>query len=240
MSVPLTEGNAAKIYCLQFLDRLIEKSDRPLSVLDLGCGAGLNFKRLLERHPAVSYVGVEPSASGVEAARRSLAGLNAEVIHAPAYDVAQGPFDVVVSFSVLEHVYRRAAYMACARRNLRPGGRFLINYDAGHFVSPSIRDRVKNLVGPVLARAGVERYYQAFVSEAEFTALVADAGFEIVEARSFNTALKGLARHVPPAGAEAFNEIWLHAEARLGDLLPPYDDAQAAVFRTRNFVLVPR
>lgn len=236
----LTHGNAAKIFCLDFLDRLIRQRGGRLSLLDLGCGAGANFRALLERHPEVTYTGVEPAAGAVEAARQHLAGLNATLVHAAAYDFDRGPFDVVLSFSVLEHVYRRAAYLACARRNLAAGGLLLINYDAGHFVNPTWRDRAKNIVGPILARAGIERYYQAFVKEDEFMRLAVDAGFEIDDACAFNTALKGLARHVPTAAVPTFNDQWLAFEARLREMLPAYTDEQASVFRTRNFVLIAR
>jgi len=102
----LTSGNAAKLHCLELIESHVRERERAI-VLDLGCGEGRDFRALLERHPHVRYVGVDPSAGACARARAVLAGLDAEIVHADGYDVRVGPADVVVSFSVLEHVYRR-------------------------------------------------------------------------------------------------------------------------------------
>jgi len=188
---PLTSGNSAKLYCLQWIEQRV-KTHETLTILDLGCGAARNFVLLLERYPGVKYVGIEPSASDCQAARDNLAGHNATIINAYAYDVFQQvneQFDVVISFSVLEHVYQRQRYLDNARDCLKPDGSFLINYDAGHFVHPrGAKERIKNRIGPILARAGIEAYYQSFVPEDTFHAMIERAGLEIVEMKSFNTA----------------------------------------------------
>jgi SAM-dependent methyltransferase len=235
---PLTRGNAAKIYCLNRLERLIGERSGRLRLLDLGCGTGQNFRALLERHPDTSYTGIEPSPQAAAEARRLLRHVNATIVNAPAYDFAGGPYDVVLSFSVLEHVYGRRRYLRCARRNLHEGGLFFINYDSGHFVIPTWRDRAKNVIGPLLARVGIERYYQSLVREVDFRAMAADAGFRVAEARSFNTVLKGVAHHIAADQEPEFQRRWLEFEEYLNGLFPNYDDSMASMFRTRNFVLV--
>jgi SAM-dependent methyltransferase len=147
---PLAVGNAAKLYCLRWIKRLIEARADPIRILDLGCGRALNFVELLRRHPGTRYVGIEPIHDEARRARENLLGFDAEILEGDAYDAHERlaeRFDIVVSFSVLEHVYRRDAYLRAARECLTPDGRLLINYDAGHFRLPSARDRVKNLVG---------------------------------------------------------------------------------------------
>ncbi len=238
----LTTGNTAKLYCMDWIARRAEQSGGDLSILDLGCGTAKDFVALLERFPRVRYVGIEPSPAACEAARRYLAGRETTIINALAYDVfgrlVQEPFDVVVSFSVLEHVYQRQRYLDSAAACLKPEGRALINYDAGHFVAPAgWRERVKNIVGPLLAPLGDERYYQSFVREADFRRMAQAAGLAIEEARSFNTHLKGLHKHIPAAHTEEHMRRWLDYELWLNTLDLPYDDSQARTWFTRNFVL---
>jgi SAM-dependent methyltransferase len=232
----LSYGNAAKLYCLNRIDALAAERG-PLLVVDLGCGRASNFVELLRRRPDVRYVGVDSDAAACAAARAELAGLDAEILHAPAYDVAVGPADVVVSFSVLEHVERRRAYVASVAANLAPNGLAFVNYDAGHFVGGSPRERVKTVAGQMLARVGRPAWYQSFVSEGEFRSLVAQAGLRIVEDKFFNTRLKEAYTAVPPDKRDEFMGVWLHAELRLNELGIEYDDRLAPVFRTRNFVL---
>ena len=233
----LAYGNAAKLYCLTRIAELAAARET-LAVVDLGCGAGTNFVALLRRWPNVRYMGVDPDLEACTRARENLAGLEATIIHAPAYGLELGPADVVASFSVLEHVYHRSAYLECAAASLVSDGVAFVNYDAGHFVAGSSRDRVKTLVGGVLARAGRERWYQSFVAEEQFRRLVARAELRIVEAKFFNTAtLKELYGKLPPESRDRFMQEWLEFELGLNDLGLAYEDALAPLLRTRNFVL---
>lgn len=238
----LTEGNAAKLYCLNWIEQYITTQNRAISILDLGCGSAQNFAKLLQNHKNVHYTGIEPSPVACEAARRNLAGLNATIVNDLAYNVYEKivsePFDLVVSFSVFEHVYRRLDYLRSAKTCLKPDGYFLINYDAGHFVNPgNLREHVKNLVGPMLARVGQERYFQAFVPEADFLTMVAQLDLKVIESRSFNTALKGIYKVVPTENRAEFMEKWLDFEQWLNSLNIPYKDDQSKNWRTRNFII---
>jgi trans-aconitate methyltransferase len=232
----LTRGNAAKLYCLRELETLA-RSRESFRIVDLGAGDAKDFTELLRRLPHVDYVAVEPDANACRRAERNLTGTKAEVVHAFAYDIDRGPADAVVSFSVLEHVYDRPAYLNAVARNLAPGGAVFVNYDSGHFTRPSLRDRAKTGLGAILARAGREHHYQAFVREDAFRQLVAEAGLEVVEAKSFNTCLKLLYRLVPDDAADVFGARWLDFELGLDGLVPPYRDEHAWAFMTRNFVL---
>ena len=233
MAAPLVLGNAAKLYCLQWIERLAV--ERPgLRVLDLGCGRGDTFEALLRARPEIRYVGVEPDSGAADTARRTLP--DAEIFTGWGDEVELEPADVVVSFSVLEHVFRRAAYVASIARHLAPGGLAFVNYDAGHFVAGGPRERLRTLVAPVAARLGRADRYQSFVREAEFRRLVASAGLEIVEAKSFNT-LKDVYHALPLERRPDFMEPWLALELAVNELGVDYRDELARVFRTRNFVL---
>jgi SAM-dependent methyltransferase len=241
MTDVLTEGNAAKLYCLSWIERYAADKEA-LSILDLGCGTALNFVKLLQHYPHIRYVGIEPSGDACDQARKHTVGLNAMIFRGYAYNIygklIEEQFDLVTSFSVLEHVYRRLDYLRTVKACLKPEGYVLMNYDAGHFVHPaSWRERIKNRVGPVLAQFGAEQYYQSFVREAEFRALVTKARLTILEARSFNTALKGIYRLVPEDDRPAFMERWLSMERWLNERNLEYDDTRAKHWLTRNFIL---
>lgn len=236
----LTVGNSAKLYCLNWIEKLISTRSSPITILDLGSGTANNFIALLQKYPQTRYVGIEPSAAACKQAEQNLRGLNGEVINAPAYDVyatVKQKFEVVVSFSALEHVYQRKAFLQAAKECLATDGYFLINYDAGHFVDGGFRDKVKNIVGPLLARFGRERYYQAFVKEQEFQRIVQALDLRVIEAKSFNTRLKGLYKSIPERLRNDYMQHWLDFELWLNDQGLPYNDVQAGNFFTRNFIL---
>jgi len=225
-------GNTAKLYCLQALDALAS-SGRLQRIIDLGAGSASLFVPLLRAHPQVHYVAVEPDAEACRAAERNLSGLPAEVVQGFAWDLETEPADAVVSFSVLEHVHDRPRYFGAVARHVTPDGRVWMNVDSGHFTHPLRRDRVKNAIGR-------GSWFQRFVSESELRALAAGAGLEIVEAKSFNTELKLLYRLAPEGAQAAFTQRWLDFELAANELLPPYTDAHAPYFMTRNVVLRQR
>jgi len=235
---PLTTGNLAKLYCLNWMEQYIRKNGGKATILDLGCGEALNFARLLSTCPRIRYVGIEPSEESCRKARHNLQGLPTTIIHAnayTAYEQLKEKFDLVVSFSTFEHVYRRLSYLEAAKHCLKEDGYFLINYDAGHFLQG--KEWLKNMVGPLLANLGIERYFQAFIREEEFLALVKKAGFEVMEAKSFNTRLKEVYKIIPASKQPAFMEKWLEFEVWLNSLGIGYNDGMAPVFGTRNFIL---
>ena len=245
-ALTLTVGNSAKLYCLNWIEnQLLKKgggkekgNEFKFKILDLGCGAGLNFVNLLKLYPQIHYVGIEPSKPICMQAERNLKGLNASIINAYAYnafEMLKEKFDVIVSFSALEHVYRREEYLRSAKECLKEDGYFQINYDAGHFVSG--KERRKNIIGPILARVGIEKYYQSFVKEEDFLKMIDEAGLRIIEAKFFNTHLKGVYKVVPKHHRVEYMKKWLEFELWLNELGIEYTDSLAPRFVTRNFIL---
>ncbi len=239
-----TLGNAAKLYSLNRIAAAAEQTTDPMTIIDLGCGAGKNFVALMQHFPHIHYVGVEPSAADCAAARANLPADRTTIIQGYAYEgirpqLPQLHYDFVVSFSVLEHVYRRAEYFKFIAMCLKPDGRALINYDAGHFVQPSWKERLKNVVGPVLARLGNESRYQSFVHEADAQRWIRAAGLTVVESRMFNTRLKGVYKTLPESQREAFMARWLELELWMNQLEIAYNDSLAHTWFTRYFELAP-
>jgi SAM-dependent methyltransferase len=234
----LTTGNAAKLYCLQLIDRAVAEVEGEFRIVDLGCGNGSNFVELLRRRPNIRYVGVEPLRPAAEAARRLLPG--AEIINAAAYDLRVEPAHAVVSFSVLEHVVDRPRYFEAVRENLRPAGRVYLNYDSGHFVADAdLVERGKALTSRALARLGSESRYRRRVSAKEFGLLVERSRLGVADDKVFNTDVKRLLPLLLAENRERFMERWLAFELGLNELGLAYRDELDAVFRTRNVVLEP-
>ena len=104
-------------------ERILADVGPQTDCLDVGCGAARSYAPELARRGG-SYVGVDVSATAVEAARA--AGLDARVID----DAADLPFpddafDLVTCIEALEHLFEPERAAAEIRRVLRPGGRLV-------------------------------------------------------------------------------------------------------------------
>jgi 2-polyprenyl-6-hydroxyphenyl methylase / 3-demethylubiquinone-9 3-methyltransferase len=98
-----------------------------VSLLDVGCGAGL-FAEPLARLGA-DVLGVDPAPAAIEAARRHAEETGARLVYRAASieEVAAEPrrFDIVSAMEVIEHVADPKAFVAYAASLVRPGGLFL-------------------------------------------------------------------------------------------------------------------
>ncbi|MEQ8861236.1 MAG: bifunctional 2-polyprenyl-6-hydroxyphenol methylase/3-demethylubiquinol 3-O-methyltransferase UbiG [Pseudomonadales bacterium] len=95
---------------------------RGLSVLDIGCAAGLLSEAMARLGADVT--GVDPSARNIEIARRhaARAGLAIRYLNGTAEDLAGSAYDVVLNMEVVEHVDDLAGFVAQCCRLTRPGG----------------------------------------------------------------------------------------------------------------------
>ncbi|MBI3694163.1 MAG: class I SAM-dependent methyltransferase, partial [Acidobacteria bacterium] len=124
-------------------------------VLDVACGSGYGAY-MLKIVGAAEVVGVDADPAAIETARRvyETPGLEFRIADATAIHPPERPFDVVVSFETIEHVADAEAFLESVRRQLAPGGLFLIScpHDARspwvspchvrHFTYPEFRDLV--------------------------------------------------------------------------------------------------
>ncbi len=238
----LTTGNVAKLYCLNWIENYAKQNkNKEIKILDLGCGAGLNFVKLLKLYPKIYYVGIEPSKQECKKAAENLKGLNTKIINGYAYNtygLLREKFDIVVSFSALEHVYNKLVYIKSAKECLKEDGFFIINYDAGHFMSGNSKvEKIKNIIGPILAKLGIERYYQKFVREKEFINIIEKLNLKITDSKSFNTRLKELYKIIPENKKGEYMEKWLEFELWLNQTGINYTDSKASLLGTRSFIL---
>jgi SAM-dependent methyltransferase len=104
--------------------------ERPIRVLDVGCGTGALVFRLLEALPHAEMTGVDVSAANIRAAEAACAAspgaARARFVQADYLDYTAVPVDAIVSYGVLQLVGggTRALFQKLAR-DLVPGGRLI-------------------------------------------------------------------------------------------------------------------
>ena len=151
--------------------RLLKKiaDDRPLRVLEVGCGRGGSTNLLLKYLPMSGIVATDIDPEQVEAARRR--NTSGQISYGWA-DHCQLPFsdndfDLLVEFNVLHHVLDWKKAIDEAWRVLKPGGRWVI---AG-ITKEGLRDSLFRLfVDP-----------KSLFSAKEFVEAAEHAGFTVKE-----------------------------------------------------------
>lgn len=103
----------------KLLARRLRETERPIRVLELGCGIGL-FLKLLADAPNVSAVGIDNSHNSVEIARRN--GIDARHMSLDEMIDKGERFDVVVLSHVLEHIPYPIETLKRIKALLEPGG----------------------------------------------------------------------------------------------------------------------
>jgi len=93
-------------------------------VLEIGCGSGVFVELLGARGCEVHAMDASPEALRLAAERSPRAVFHEGVLEAQRFPAAH--FDVIWSFHVLEHVEDPSAFLAEARRILKPGGVLLL------------------------------------------------------------------------------------------------------------------
>lgn len=141
-------------------------------LLEIGCASGffLNAART-----TYDVVGVEPSTWAREYARTTLR------LEVPAATLADarleaGSFDVVVMLDVIEHVADPLGLLRAAGSALKPGGTL-------YLVTPDIESLSARLLGG--RWWGLRPAHIAYFSRSTMGAMLAKAGFDVVEARSY-------------------------------------------------------
>ncbi len=183
-------------------------------VLDLGCGTGHLTARIAEA--GALAVGIDSSAEMIAEARKLFPNIRFEV--ADARDFAfDEPFDAVFSNAVLHWVKPPEEAIACVRRALGPGGRFVAEFGG--------RGNVVAIVAALEAASraiglGAWDHPWYYPSIGEYAPLLERAGLEVAQAALFDrpTPLEGedglrnwvamfardLVGRVPPGDREAF------------------------------------
>lgn len=151
-----------------------------LSILDIGCGAGLVAEPLARMGGTVTAI--DSGAEQIEAARQHAAAQGLAIDYrvgevAGLAEASANAFDVVTCLEVIEHVTDVPAFLTALRRLLKPGG-FLIfstpNRTAASWaVLIAGAERIARLIPP----GGHD--WNRFLTPDELGAALATAGFDV-------------------------------------------------------------
>jgi 2-polyprenyl-6-hydroxyphenyl methylase / 3-demethylubiquinone-9 3-methyltransferase len=126
-------GPARLRYIREAIDRhwdLDPRTMKPLAgkrALDIGCGAGLASEPLARMGAAMTAV--DAAAENITVAREHAAamGLAIDYRHGGVEDLAEPPFDLIVSLEVIEHVTDPALFVGHVARLLKPDGLLILS-----------------------------------------------------------------------------------------------------------------
>ena len=113
-------------YLAPAVDPLLTALPRGSRVLDVGCGNGYWPGRLAAM--GFQVIGIDPSPSGIALARTAHPAVRFEeraLSEDLLTDLGEPPFDAVVSFEVVEHLYAPARWAAACFKAIKPDGLFI-------------------------------------------------------------------------------------------------------------------
>jgi 2-polyprenyl-6-hydroxyphenyl methylase/3-demethylubiquinone-9 3-methyltransferase len=170
-----------------------ERSLKPLAgknALDVGCGAGLLCEPLARMGADVT--GVDAAVENIAAAKAHAAGAGLSIDYRAGELSAQGlgQFDLVTSMEVIEHVTDPAAFFAELAGRMKADGLMVLSTPNRTAASKLFLVEAAERLGQV--PRGTHNWDQ-FLTPEELTALLVDAGLEVIEMEGIAfSPLKGL------------------------------------------------
>jgi len=113
---------------LAFMKKYFGDRFSGMALLDVGVGYGVFLKIAAEDYGLGDLHGMDPYPQSIEIAREmTSARLERGSIFDDRWPFAEGSFDAITCFDVLEHLERPEEFLIKARRYLKPGGIILIS-----------------------------------------------------------------------------------------------------------------
>ncbi|MEM7600209.1 MAG: methyltransferase domain-containing protein [Verrucomicrobiota bacterium] len=192
-------------------------TDRPLRVLDLGCGTGVVTRQLIESlAPGSEVHGGDVSAELLKQAK--LCSPNSGIIwdHLPSGPLpyADETFDAVTMHTLLSHVPNPLSILAESKRILKPDGRLIV-FDADHAgttYSQSDFEKTRRmdhlLISAIATNPDVCRQLPRLFKESGFglSSHCVDVISECCLGDYWLSSVEGFARLIPTLGAVSANE----------------------------------
>jgi trans-aconitate 2-methyltransferase len=194
----LYEGNHAFVwqYGEALLELLAPKAGE--QILDFGCGTGQLTEKIAQSGAFVQ--GIDSSLSMIATAKVNYPHIKFSVADARNFKV-EDPLDAVFSNAVLHWIKQPDAVINCVEQALRPGGRFVAEFNGKGNVGAIVRALLSVLseIGPLEPEA-LNPWY--FPSIGEYAGLLEKQGFDVGYAVLFD-------RSRPLEGGSAGLVTWI-------------------------------
>jgi SAM-dependent methyltransferase len=138
-------------FILPLVPGLVERLERGIDVVDIGCGRGKALMHLAERFPRSRFMGIDFSekamaAAIAEAVERELHNMKFMLADAARWDSREG-YDLVLAFDAIHDQPEPGQVLENIRRALRPGGVFLMQDIAA---ASCVHGNMNHPVGPFI------------------------------------------------------------------------------------------
>ena len=181
----------------------IEKTKKPGSLLDVGCGRGLFLQ--IARRRGWSVTGIDLSADSIREAEKFLEGrVFCATLNSLAADQS---YDVVTLINVLDHMLDIRKEIFCIRAALKDGGLLYLRFPNGLFHSSLLRLADRMHLADVMQRLVV---FHEYALTPKFTRrLLEEAGFS--EVSIHNSPLAGSSVYQRLSAMRIFSDLFNQA-----------------------------
>lgn len=100
-------------------------TEKPLHILDVGCGLGATTNTIKEKFPNAKVTGINISERQVSFAREHYPACNFEVMDAAQLTFPEDHFDLIISVEAVFHFQTREEFLKEAYRILKPDGELI-------------------------------------------------------------------------------------------------------------------
>jgi len=156
-------------------------------VLDLGCGVGANLSRLKALNlPFGSYTGVDLTDAMLQRAKErygKLPGVDFHPLDLMSDSLPEGPYDLIVSTWVFEHLPDPVLVAEKAWERLKPGGRMALLFEAqtGSLLSRAIGRLYPSFSAHLVTKNEYRRFPGQIVLEDHFSGPLGDLALLVLE-----------------------------------------------------------
>lgn len=180
---------------LPLVPGLVERLERGIDVLDVGCGSGHAINLMAQAFPQSRLTGYDFSEEGVAAGRAEAAGLRLSNARFVVKDIAMleeaGRYDLITAFDTIHDQAHPARVLRGIFGALRPGGVFLMQDIAA---SSYLHENLEHPLGPLLYTASTMHCMTVSLAqggeglgtvwgEQKARQMLADAGFAEVDVK---------------------------------------------------------